>query len=156
MKSDFLDFHLFSLTDWRQMENRLSGGNRRGVLLVIDQQDDQKELTDFLGKILSAVQIDMEEDALLLKITKGENISFSHFARAHTVHHALLFGVPPRQLGLHFAPPPQHPIAFGGRYFLYTSALQALFEEREAPSRPLAAALWKNLKKLFPDSRTPQ
>lgn len=151
MKPNLLDFHLFPLSDWRQLQERLSGGNARHVLIVVEQEENQAELTDYLGKILSAVKLNLQEDTLLLRLTKGENISFSSLARVHTVRQTLLFGVPPRRLGLHFTLPPGQLVTAGERTFLYAGPLRSLWEEREAAARPQAAALWKNLKQLFID-----
>lgn len=110
---------------------------------------------DFLGKILSAVKLNIVEDTLLLKVTRSENISFSDLSRHHTARHILLFGIEPRQLGLHFSLPLNVPMSFGGSAFLYTFPLHSLFEERTADARPKAATLWKNLKRLFIDAETP-
>lgn len=154
MKSNFLGFHLFPLSDWRQLGPRLSGNNARHILAVIEHQENDEELTDFLGKILSAAKINLGQDALLLKVTKGENISFSNLSQSMPARHVLLFGAEPRQLGLHFALPLNQPVKVGGACFLLAHPLGALFEEREAESRPAAAALWKNLKQLFLDSDT--
>lgn len=155
MKPGLLDFHLFPLSDWRQANERLSGNNARHVLVVTEQQQGNEELTDFLGKILSAVKLNLVEDTLLLKLTRRENISFSDLSRHHSIRQVLLFGIEPRQLGLHFSLPLNVPMSFGGRFFLYTYPLALLFEERTADSRPKAASLWKNLKQLFIDPETP-
>ena len=154
MKPNLLDFSLFPLSDWRQFNERLSGNNARHVLIVLEHRESDSELTDFLGKILSAAKINLGQDALLLKVTKGENISFSNLSQSRPVRHVLLFGTEPRQLGLYFNLPLNQPVKVGSAYFLLAPPLGALFEEREAESRPAAAALWKNLKQLFLDSET--
>lgn len=120
MKPGFFDFHLFPLSDWEQLGSRLSGGNARHVLIVMEHQEDDKELTDFLGKILSAAKLNLEEDTLLLKLTKGENISFSNLSQAKPVKYVLLFGVGPRQLGVHFPLVADEPTRFGKVLFLYS------------------------------------
>ncbi|MCB0560878.1 MAG: hypothetical protein H6573_30480 [Lewinellaceae bacterium] len=152
MKPNLLDFSLFPLSDWRQFNERLSGNNARRVLIVLERLESDSELMDFLGKILSAVQLNLEEDTLLLRLTKGENISFSRLSQVQPVRYVLLFGIAPRQLGLHFSLPPGQPMRFGETYFLHTSALLDIFEERKAKARPKAGALWNNLKQLFIDS----
>lgn len=151
MKTGLLDFYLFPLSDWRQLNDRLSGDNARHVLIVLDDEHSGEELTDFLGKILSAAKLRFREDTLLLKLTKAENISFSNLSRAKPIKYALLFGVEPRQLGLFFTLPPDQPVKHAGTYFLRTSTLAELFEERKSESRSRAAALWQNLKQLFID-----
>lgn len=155
MKPGFFDFHLFPLSDWEQLGSRLSGGNARHVLIVMEHQEDDKELTDFLGKILSAAKLNLEEDTLLLKLTKGENISLPNLSQAKPVKYVLLFGVGPRQLGVHFPLVADEPTRFGKVLFLYSPPLRSLFEERKAETRPKAASLWKNLKQLFVDPDTP-
>ena len=151
MKPNLLDFYLFPLSDWRQLNERLSGNNARHVLIVLEHRESDSELTDFLGKILSAVKLNLQEDTFLLKLTKGENISFSNFSQVQPVRHVLLFGIAPRQLGLHFSLPLNQPMRLGDTVFLFTHPILDIFEERKAESRPKAGALWKNLKQLFID-----
>ncbi|MCB0583956.1 MAG: hypothetical protein KDD06_01295 [Phaeodactylibacter sp.] len=155
MRADLFDFYLFPLSDWRQLEKRISGNNGRRVLVVLELIKDDAELMDFLEKIFSAVKLNLQEDTLLFKLTTGENISFSSLAQAHAIESVLLFGIQPARLGLHFTLPLNEPVRFGDVSFLSTSSLAALFEERNAGARPKAAALWKNLKQLFTDPNTP-
>lgn len=132
------------------MGKRLSGNNARQVLAVAENSGAGEELEDLLGKILSAAGLNLKEDILLLRLTRRENISFSNLGRAWPVRHVLLFGIEPKQLGLHFSLPLHQAVELGGIVFLRSHALSEIAEERQSKGRPKAAALWKSLRQLFP------
>lgn len=132
------------------MGKRLSGNNARQVLAVAENSGAREELEDLLGKILSAAGLNLKEDILLLRLTRRENISFSNLGRAWPVRHVLLFGIEPKQLGLHFSLPLHQAAELDGIVFLRSHALSEIAEERQSKGRPKAAALWKSLRQLFP------
>ena len=98
------------------------------------------------------MKISLKEDILLLKLTKGENISFASLSRAYPLQYVLLFGINPQQLGLQLLLPPGQAVPFGPAVFLHTYSLMEIFEERNAGQRPKSAELWRSLKQLFPQT----
>ncbi len=149
MNSNFFDFYLFPASDEKQLAGRLNGQNARHILAVLDEREPSKEITAFFGKILSAVNLDMEKDVLLLHLTMPENISFSNLHHKYTIEYTLLFGVEPRQLGLHLSLPFYQAAYHNGVYYLRAHSLSEISKERQEGGKKKAGALWKALQQLF-------
>lgn len=137
LTQQFLDFKLFHLPE-RATEKSL--GHYSLLILVKEEGYGESEVS-LLQKILSAVEFDLNKDALLLK-SKSE--SFHHLKSAYDIKAVVSFGVPLRSVGLNFETKPYQPIEYQEMKFLLAESLPTI-----AVDKSRKATLWKALKAMF-------
>lgn len=152
MKTGFIDFLLFPAPDEGAAASQLAG-NKAPVLAAFyaEQPGLEEELPEFLGKILTAASAGLPEQALLIKLTKGSAYSFSRLARKHGLRYVFIFGIAPKNLGLHFHLPLYQPVAAADAIFIMAHPLAAIYEERQKGGKQMSGELWRALKSLFRD-----
>lgn len=151
MKNSYLDYKIFVSPELSQISSTLSGDNKRFIL--IGYKDEQNtEMEAYLQKILSAAQLDLAHDCLVLKSTEGQPLpSFAQISHKNTIEKALLFGIFPNDLGLNINVPkgtnadPQYiPFEFRGCTFLFTDKLSDI-----QPSPHKRKDLWDSIRSLM-------
>ena len=131
---------IIALPHPQEWANFSQGENRKQLLVVSgDELPATEEQIDFLQKILSAVQHDLQQDALFLNTTRAQRLSFTQ----------LVFGLQPAELGLHWRLPPYRVFRRQERAFLFADPLRELQQNQE-----LKRQLWEALQAMFkPESR---
>ncbi len=142
-----MDFPLFAVPEIDPKQCR--GDNREQVLVVYQVTADREDLEAFLGKILAAVQLDMEKDIALLPITPGASFSLSRLRKQVAVKKVVFFGVEPRVVGLNCTCRLYAPLAFPDFTCVFTDELETILQERQQGGKRLSSALWQSLKELF-------
>ncbi|HHJ49308.1 MAG TPA: hypothetical protein ENJ88_00195 [Phaeodactylibacter sp.] len=126
---------------WRQA----IGKNAKGVLVLSAENEAlSRDLFNFLKKVLEAVQIQLEEEALLLLTTPEKHLSFARISREKDIQVLISFGLPAKNLGLHWSVNLYEPLTKNGCLFLFAERLSLIQNDRERKLR-----LWKALQKIF-------
>jgi hypothetical protein len=152
LKTGFLDFWLFPAADHgEEIPPTATAAGQAPVLAAFYDEEVglEEELPSFLGKILAAAAPSLPQQAALIKVTKGEPYSFSRLVRAQPLKYVLIFGLAPKDLGLHFALTPYRPVEFDGLVFILAHRLAAIYEERQQGGKQMSGELWRALKGVF-------
>lgn len=147
MKNNFIDFPLFLVPE--AVPNYYLGDNGRQVLIVYQVTAPREELEGFLGKILTAVKLDIEKDIALLPITPGTSFSLSRLRKQVPVRTAIVFGMAPSAIGLQCVSRRYTPLRLDGLTCLFADELEVICRERQQGGKRLSAALWQSLQSLF-------
>ena len=98
----------------------------------------------FLSKVLSAVQLNLEQDTLFVELPAGQPVGLLMDLRQRKPEFVLVFGVPAAQLGLNMTILLYQPFVFQQMTFLFTDALPTLGLDQEKKGQ-----LWTALKTVF-------
>ena len=120
------------------------GFSRRVWVLVCADPARQKQNRDFLSKVLSAAQLNLEKDTLFAEIPASLPVHFSTDLKNKTPEQVLVFGLAPAQLGLNIAAPLYSPVSFYGVTWLFADAPGVL-----EPDKNRKGLLWAALKQMF-------
>jgi hypothetical protein len=120
------------------------GSFARKALILVQAEPEFAGNRDFLTKVLSAVQLDLERDALLATATPGTALRLMPDLRKNQTEYVLVFGIPPAQLGLNIETSLYRTVFFYGIHWLFADKLSAL-----EPDRAKKGLLWTALKQLF-------
>ena len=105
---------------------------------------------DYLGKILNAVGINLEEDTFYLAAMADENLNWAGIKKRFPVKYCLVFGLDPAKAGIRLVLDLNRPKIYQGIGYLCTESLEKIRLEREAGDNRSAGILWKALLELFP------
>ena len=142
MTPDFLDFKVIDIADPSEVLQKCSGNSERGVFIGYLEKD--RALKPFLEKIFSAVHLDIQKEVLVLEKTPDLPVSFSRLSFPKPIQKALLFGIPPSEIGLQINSTPYQPISFLNTQFLFADDLEIIHK-----SQPLKKQLWEALQQMF-------
>jgi hypothetical protein len=144
LKTNFLDYQIFSTLELHEFSAQLTGANARQVLVgFFDEQSTERE--DYLKKIMGAAKLNLPEDCLILRGSLETKFpSFANIQNAYPIQKAVLFGIKPRDLGLNLEIPIYQPITFAQTTFLFVDKLSMIESSKER-----RAALWVCLQRLF-------
>lgn len=98
----------------------------------------------FLSKVLSAAQLNLEQDTLFVELPAGLPIGLLTDVRQRKPDCVLVFGVPAAQLGLNMTIQPYQPFVFQQMTMLFADALPTLAMNKEKKGQ-----LWTALKTVF-------
>ncbi|HPI05231.1 MAG TPA: hypothetical protein PLM41_02550 [Saprospiraceae bacterium] len=130
------------------LPNEIAKGQfAKGIWILALAESNQSDNTDFLKKVLSAAQLDLERDTLFAEIPESEPVDMAASLRIKPAAQVLVFGIPPKQLGLHLNAPVFQPFAFYGTTWLFADALSVL-----EPDKTKKGLLWTALKTMFLNS----
>ncbi len=149
MNTSFFDYKVFVPGESAEQQQKLLGKHAKGLLLLFVTHEQQAELLDFLKKILSAVQFDLEEDTAYLDINATAAVNVASLAGINASKMVICFGFALPQLGFHFEIPNYYPFKHQGVTYLFVDDLLAIYEERQAGGKKLSGALWKCLQEMF-------
>jgi len=138
------DFKIFPLRESSEILKSATGGNTKGLLVILPAEEDTDELNTFASKILQAAGFKIPEDILLLKVTKEDGFSLIKALSQVKVSSVIVFGFTPGFLGLNWNLPLYHPFPFQERSFLFADNLSKLTTDVK-----LKGQLWKCLKTMF-------
>jgi hypothetical protein len=152
LKTSFIDFLLFPAPDAEGTAGQKTGSKAPVLAAFYEEQPGlEEELPEFLGKILAAASASLPEQALLIKLIKGSAYSFSRLARKQSLQYVFIFGIAPKNLGLHFHLPLYQPVAAADAVFILAHPLAAIYEERQKGGKQMSGELWRALKSIFRD-----
>ena len=150
MNNAFDNFNLIAVPDLEQVQNIGIGAHQKGLIIFWESAlTDTQELEQFLSKILSAVQFNLQSDTFLIKLKPDQKIPFTSINYLKPSQYLVSFGIAPTRLGLHFNVQKYQDFQHQQIKYLFTDDLQAIFEERQRGEKQMSAALWKALKRLF-------
>jgi hypothetical protein len=144
LKTTLLDYQIFSTPELSEFSAQLDGQNARQVLVgFFDEQSAERE--DYLKKIIGAAKLNLLEDCLILRGSRGTKFpSMANLKTVHSIQKAVLFGINPLDLGLNLTIPLYQPTVFNGIIFLFVDKLSVVEASKER-----RAALWTCLQRLF-------
>ena len=150
--TQFFDFDVYQFTDNELIDKMVRGLNKKQFLIIFScPEEEEKELTPYLQKILTALGVQMDDDTHYLNLPPGNEINLSHFLQHTATRKILLFGIQPNLLSLNIQIPPYTVFPFLGYKWLSADPLGDIFTERNQATRPKAAALWTALNILKQD-----
>lgn len=145
----YLDFDLFAVPEHKLKTEDLSGQGAAGILIAFAPGAQTENSLDYLQKILGAVKINMAEAAYTLPVMPRQQLQLNLSVLPQKLQYLFLFGIKPRQLGLHFVLPLYQPIKYNDVTYLIADSLSIIQEERQAGNNQKAAALWQALQQIF-------
>jgi hypothetical protein len=150
--TQFFDFDVYQIPDNELVDKIVKGFNKKQFLIIFScPEEEEKELTPYLHKILTALGVQMDDDTHYLNLPPGNEINLSHFLQHTATRKILLFGIQPHLLSLNIQIPPYTVFPFLGYKWLWADPLGDIFAERNQATRPKAAALWTSLNILKQD-----
>jgi len=137
---------LFPLIEPSILLQQSVGENKKGLLVVIFEEETRSELLPFLTKILGAVQYDLARDAQTVNITDKTVFSLMNLCNyaEKEINQVLFFGQSPKQVGLNLSVQKYQPVAVGGKRILFADDLAVIHDDTE-----LKKALWASLQAMF-------
>ena len=120
-------------------------GNENSENLIIIKQGYEKEILDYLQKILTSVGLDLNNDVLIITLKHGENLKISKLPH----HKILVFGIEPKILGLFIEWELNSLIRIGDKKLIFSNDLTDIFAERVKKDRKMALMLWNSMKEMF-------
>lgn len=144
MDASFLDFSIIDLLDTSVVISQCEGPSQSSIFVCCREADPVN--IEFLKKILSAVQIDLDKEVSLLKITHPHGFSFSQLQSTKAFKKALIFDFPPSFLGLQLNLQKYQPFTLNGCTLLFADPLQDI-----SNNKMMKTALWTALKAMFFD-----
>jgi DNA polymerase III psi subunit len=146
-KLDFFDNELFPLPPTDKALESCIGQNKKGILIVAaDTEKVSEETIAFLRKVLAAVNCHLEEDTTFLNTTTPTSLQFIRIRKNISFSKAMIFGLPPQQLGLFKKISTFQPINAGGVQWLFAPELEKIMADQR-----LKGALWEGMKEVFGD-----
>lgn len=139
-----LDFKIFIAPESEAILAQCQGNNKKKLLVVYESAEKNENLEHFLAKILKAVQHDIVEDVLLLRIQPEQTFSLTTLCQSQDIAACLVFGITGKRMGWHAHYPDYQPFRFRRINFLMVDAL-----DRVEGSVDLKKRLWGALKKMF-------
>lgn len=122
-------------------ENRIIGSNQKGILIVYATGD--KVHLDFLNKILSAIEISMD-NVLTLAIKEQETIKIQENFGGQPISKILVFGILPKRICLNSIVEKYMVTEIKDTKVIFADSLEQVKNTKE-----LKKNLWLSLKELF-------
>ena len=144
LNGQFFDTKLFVIDDTDETLKNTTGSNQKKLCIVCKTEEVSSEDLEFLKKILSAVKYDLKEDVLLVSITQNQALGFSSIRTNHNIKDAIIFGINPQSLGLHFKVNLYQPFSCNQCRFLFAHSLKEIANKKE-----WKGALWTALQEMF-------
>lgn len=120
------------------------GGFARKVAVLALAESTNPANFDFLSKVLSAAQLNLETDTLFAEIPDGETRILAPDLQEYRPQYILVFGLSPSDLGLSFEVQAYQILNFYGCTWLFADRLSTL-----EPDKVKKGQLWAALKQIF-------
>lgn len=140
----FQDLTVYPIEDTTLTSLDGRGSNQKNILIVLPKEEDTLDNIKLLEKILKSVDLSLESDSFICHLTGDKNISFSKLNNENAFKVVLLFGYPPKKLGLNFEILPYHPIEHFSVNYLYVNTLTEISDNRN-----YKGGLWNALKEIY-------
>ncbi|MGB3546980.1 MAG: hypothetical protein WBA17_08385 [Saprospiraceae bacterium] len=150
----YLGFSLSGLPDSLAADNQPEGPDRAELFIVFRPGTGENAAPDaardYLLKVLSAIGYDAEQpNYRFLALPPGSKLDLTPLLRRSEARQVILFGIPPRELGIHFRLHPYRAERAAGITWLWSDDLVQIRDERAAGNAQRASALWQALKTHF-------
>jgi hypothetical protein len=140
----FQHVKLYRTTEEVHSELKITGNKNPGNLIII-KDGNEKEILDYLEKILTSVGLDFDKDVQIITLKKEENLKISKLPH----HKILVFGIEPKILGLFIEWELYSLIRIGDKKLIFSNDLADIFAERVKKDRKMALMLWNSMKEMF-------
>lgn len=130
----FFNFPLFVLPN---DEMKKTSTAFKPILVLIKEEDYQDENKKLLVNILNAINLSIDKQVHLLPVNADEQYDWSHYP----TQLILSFGVPFKNIGIHYTVPPYRLLSYQNQQFLYVHNLTKIADDKK-----LKAALWSEIK----------
>ena len=140
--ADFLDFEVYPLAAFDSAQ--FEGQNQQKTLIVLGEESQTEEQKQFLEKIMSAVQFNLQEDTLIYALSQDRPISFSVICQNNDIEKVIFFNTPLEKMGLYLQLPKYRPIHWNDFQLLNADSLAQISKEKR-----LKGGLWTALKAMF-------
>lgn len=141
---DFYNFQVVPLKSTSEIEAKLSGENRKGLLVILSADEENEELNQFVAKVLKAAGFDVPEDVHFLKLTSSDGFSFSLLSKKNDIQSVISFGFSPKFLGLNWNLANYSPFLYENRKYLFADNLAEIQKDKK-----LKGKLWKCLQAMY-------
>lgn len=131
---DFFDFKLYQFEDKQRQKSNTTAS------IAIVSQALSSENRAFLHKILSAVQLDLNQGIDLYE----KQVLYKDLSQELSYKTCLVFGYQPKEIGLHIQAKAYKIVPFKGIKLLFSHDLQAISEDVQKKKM-----LWQQLQLLF-------
>lgn len=149
MKNSFFDFKIIAAPEPADSKILCVGNGKKGLGIVLQQAEYTPEAQAQLRGILSALKLDLEEDAVCFVLPEGTSVQISALIRIHKLSEVLFFDLPGARCGILFPLPLNKPIRLGTCYFLRAPSLLAIIREKQEGGKTLRLGLWQALQQIF-------
>ena len=141
-KLDFFNAAIYNAKDIVSNPGIL-GKNKKQILIVCNNFE-KAEISDFLTKIMSAVKTDLQEDTSILNLKETDSISWSALVNSSKPEKVIFFGVEPASLGLHLKLLKYQLVKWDEINILASDSLEEIIADKNKKSM-----LWRELQVLF-------
>ncbi len=138
-----MQYNIYQIPVQGQYTDALIGMNARNILIVL-RKDAYHADSEFLGKIMQSVDIDITKDCLVFACEDADYIPFYKIRETHDIQQVLVFGDCLKQIGIQARTPGNAPFPFGKTSFLRTYPLKELNGDQGKKRH-----LWNALKQMF-------
>jgi DNA polymerase III psi subunit len=142
--SDFLDFEVFAVPDKNSALLNTKNLAQKEILVLYFNEKNDDELELLLKNILSAANLDFENNIAFLKTTSQQKYSSSDLLAKLSVKDLLFFGINPSKLGINYSINPYQPLTVKNRRFLQVDSLEEIKNDVNKKK-----ALWSCLKEMY-------
>jgi len=136
--ADFFDFEIYPISDLKDISNEAEANKSVVVLLKGASQEE----IDLLGKIFKAVGKNLETDGCLLNSTSPP--TYKGVTDAIDFQKLLVFGIAPKDIGLHLKVKTYQLIPFQNRQLLFSHSLKVIMSDLNKKKM-----LWGQLQLMF-------
>jgi DNA polymerase III psi subunit len=143
LKNTFLNILYFDVQT--EAEGSFIGNNQKHLLIVIADESDKNDAnTEFLSKIIAAIQYNLNDDAVRVFIENDTKLTISTNIMQYNSKDILIFGLSNQQLGIFVQQKKYQPFELQGVRYLFADNLSEIQTQKE-----LKGALWDALKRMF-------
>jgi len=137
----------FSKLDIENQKNQLNyiGNNLKKVLIISNHSISETNSNEhqLLINMLKAIKLNIDDVVI---IEKSKNLNFKYLIRCFEIDTCLFFGIIPKDVHLNIVGHYYRVIPFHNRKILFAEDLKSISDKKDSKE-----AIWKNLKKLFPE-----
>lgn len=141
-KLDFFNAAIYKAKDIVSNPGIL-GKNKKQILIVCNDFD-KSEIADFLTKIMSAVNTDLQEDTSILNLKETDSVSWSNLVKTTKPEKVIFFGIEPARIGLHLKLMKYQNNSWSDMKILASDSLEEIIADKYKKSM-----LWRELQVLF-------
>ena len=143
-----MNFEFFDFPYYKKPEDftalSLSTIDNAECMILIRKQDNTEGRIELMKKILKAIGLELEKNAVGYLIEKNTQYRISHYLPANRKLKILIFGLPAKKFNLQITTIPYKIINIDQHQFLFAHSLEDL-----ASSTEYKRQLWEQLKILF-------
>lgn len=140
----FQHLKLYRTAEEVHSELKITGNKNPGNLIII-KDGYEKEILDYLEKILTSVGLDFDKDVQIITLKTEENLKISKLPFGKI----LVFGIEPQKLGFFIEWELYSLIKIGDKRLIFSNDLADIFAERVKKDRKMALMLWNSMKEMF-------